>query len=429
MRHTEKKPRKKTPSLRKAESLALLERVKAANDTLPPASSPEYRLGRKKEESQFYKEGYHYRLYYTSADGFIVGRLMLRKETASIQNEVLRFFYDNRGFLTTVTLPCKAFNKEYLEMPSEPVFGTPRRALPLILSKIPFREGDIIILEDETLNKRGIRKDLERNWGYGGNTTKIIHRLFNDQKFETLRKIGLPNKDLFGYYYDKLTNDWYRQTIQMLNAKKDYDIGTWIDYLQMLKRLKKDVNNPTVYLPDDLKRAHNKLVVKLNKDAARERRKQRLEDDKEEMKSIDEKEKAIFRQKMERFSKIQLENDSFRVTTLDEIDKHFEDSVLLEHCLFHNHYYEKNDTLVVRISRKETPNKPYADAEINFRTGEILQLYGKLNCLLPKEEDQAVKTLIRENINRYLSAGKKTAQRPLLNVESFNPVFNTIRTS
>lgn len=430
-RKTEKTaPRRKTPTLGKRQAAELCARVEALSSTLPAPRGEDYEAPFQGTWDNY--DGANtlkYALVYTSAGGMTVGRLLLRSKEGRKTHEVLRYWYDIHGFIVTQLLPCGLLEKR--GVPHQDADIRTGRALPGILLKIPFRKGDVRIIMDDTLRARGISRDVQEHWYWKSDPIRTIHRLYNDNIFETLVKLGLPLSQTDGYNYDRITKRWYRQTLRMLSSGRkydQYDLNTWLDYMDMLSRAGRDTSNPSVYMPEDLNEAHARLVRHIQKKEAEARRRQRLANDKQEYQEVTEEDRAAFRRRMQRFSGIRLEDDTWSITTLDDISKHYEDSVRLQHCLFHNHYWEKNNSVVVGIRRKDRPDRPYADAEIDFRTGTILQLYGNLNCLLPEKEDKAIKTLIRDNMNRYVSAGKKTASRPPLNVELFQPAFKLITT-
>lgn len=383
-----------------------------------PRGFPYYGGRSGKAGPQFHGGDLYYRLFYTSCGRYVVGRLLL------VHQEILQFWYNPQGFIVTVTLPSPLLAQRGVAQCAGPVAGNPRRSLPELLNYINFRPNDVIILEDPVLQARGIRKDIEKNNGWIG-PIRFIHRLFNDNKFETLRKCGLAPNLLATYHYDDIANKWYKQTLAMLNARKHYNMTTFLDYLRMLKDAGKDINNPAVYLPDDLDYAHAQLVAARNRHIDKQRRKQRLEQDKADFLNLTDEQKQLYADKMRRFKDIILRDNTFCVTPLPTIEDHYKDTVTLHHCLFHNRYFEKNDTIVLRVTRNGMPDKPYADAEVNFRTGELLQLYGNWNVLLPKPQHDTVSALIKDNMRRFVNAGRRStaARRPALALDTFRPAF------
>lgn len=418
--NTEKKTTTTPKPLRAADARALCAQVRSLLPNLPTLPAGTFP---KTDRRQFAQGELRYRLAYTSAGRFVVARLLLRGR------DVQQYWYNPKGWVTTVAFPSAFFQKKGAKAPDEITVGSPKRALPSILTKIPFRKGDIRILDDDTLAARGIRSDLltldEHPWLGGAAVPKFIHRLFNDNRFETLRKVGAPVDVLVGWNFDKLAGEWYRQAITMFNHGKDYNIQTWLDYMKMLKSAGKDINNPTVYLPNNLDYAHQKIVNTMQRRRDKQYRKMRLAADRQAWLDLPQQEKDQYARKIERFNRIILSDGFFRITTLNSIDQHYEDATKLHHCLFHNKYYEKENTIVVRVAKETEPDKPYADAEIEFRKGEVLQIYGNQNLLLPEKEHEAVKALLKANIRRYINAGKRSPTvRPLLAVETFTPAFN-----
>lgn len=413
---TPKEAKKRTPTLCAADQRAVAAQVTALLGALPPIPTGAFPRLRK---SQFTQGTLRWRLAYSSAGRFVVARLLLGTR------EVTQYWYNPRGFIVTVHLPCPWLRNHGVERPDSPTVSRARRALPDTLTNIPFERGDIRILDDATLAARGIRSDITAcEQLTGREIVTFIHCLFNDNKVETLRKVGMPLDVLTSWRLGSELDKWYRQAVTLYNHRKTYDFWTWCDYMRMLASLGKDTNNPTVYLPDNLEYAHLWVTNALERQRQKLIRKQKLAMDHEAFLGITQEQRDDYQRRISRFNKIVLSDGTFRVEPLRSIDEHYEDSVRLHHCLFHNKYYEKENSIVVRITKTSNPDKPYADAEIEYRKGEILQIYGNLNLLLPEKEHYAVKTLIQENIRRFINAGKRSAAaRPLLAVETFQPAF------
>ena len=408
-------PKKKSKQLSATEKRRFTEEVLSLIGELPPVTAEAYRTARKDGGPNYPGWNMSYSIIYTSCRDYIVARLLLDGE------ETFQAWYNRQGFLLPVQIPCRLLEEKGVPQPEGPKAGNIRRTLPTIMTLAGLNTQHVTILEDSVLRMRGITQDIEN----ARNPVQFIQLLFTDNQFETLVKLGFPKDKLFDYITAELRESWYRQTLNMLNAGKasEYDLTTWRDYLRLLKLCGKDYNNPRIYLPNDLQTAHEKMVILQQNRYEKELRKRREEDDRQDFLGLDQKKLRAFEQGMSRFSHITLTGRTFTVSTLSTIEDHYQDSVRLHHCLFHNKYYEKKDSVILRVVKNENPDRSYADAELNYRTGEILQLYGNLNRPLPAEEDAAVKALIRANLQKYLDAGKKTSKRALLAVEKFKPDF------
>lgn len=69
---------------------------------------------------------------------------------------------------------------------------------------------------------------------------------------------------------------WAAYKITLRNHYDIIDIALWCDYVDMLRRLGKDIHNPKYVCPKNLQEAHDKAQRKLQ---AREIRKPKLKDD------------------------------------------------------------------------------------------------------------------------------------------------------
>ncbi len=404
---TKKKSAKKT--LTTKEKKAIQDEVLALARELPTIKLPKNKKGQT-TKSQFPNKDFNYTLLFGSIGSYVTARLLLNG------SDLITTFINPKGFFSSVTHHCDFLDSFDIKQTEEPVVSNVTRSFPHILSKIPFSSKDIIIPpHDQMLQKRGIKQEISTYYA----PLKTILRLFNDNQFETLYKIGLP----LPFLNDEEPFTYYRQTIKMLNSHLNYELRLWYDYLRMLKTLNKDINNPAIYLPKDLKKAHNQALDKINKAQKKEYQKKLLEQDLINLKNIEPEIKKNFNARMQPFHDLKISNKEWLISCLTTINDHFQDAHKLHHCLFHCRYFEKKDTVILRITHADSPQSTYANAEVNYKTGEIRQIYGKLNSLLPPNENGTIKSLIMDNMSKFVAAGKKHKQKINLLCEEFIPDF------
>ena len=129
---------------------------------------------------------------------------------------------------------------------------------------------------------------LQRN-GFAGDChdiapTKLIPALLTDSRAETLFKGG-RTADLRHFLINPHGIDQYWAAYK-ITLRKHYlitDIALWCDYVDMLKRLGKDIHSPKYVCPENLQEAHDtaqrKLQAQRDKEAEARRRQQAIENE------------------------------------------------------------------------------------------------------------------------------------------------------
>ncbi|TEB41518.1 hypothetical protein D0809_25120, partial [Flavobacterium circumlabens] len=137
---------------------------------------------------------------------------------------------------------------------------------------------------------------------------------------------------------------WSQIKILLRHKYKIKDAGIWYDYLDLLKYFNKDIRNPKIILPKNLKKAHNEYVVKKQKridqqNAEREVKRQ----ENERLRA--EAETALRNIKAEVFKNFSLKNDRLIIVPLIDDDDVKEEGRILKHCVHTNNYHKKSGIL------------------------------------------------------------------------------------
>ena len=141
----------------------------------------------------------------------------------------------------------------------------------------------------DTLRRNGFKDDFHQIAPIA-----LIPALLTDSRVETLIKAGridhlryfLNNARAFEAY-------WQSYKIAVRNGYEITDISLWCDYVDMLRRLNKDIHNPKYLCPTDLKAEHDRRETELR----RQREKEEIERKQKKawkMKSISKKLKSKF---------------------------------------------------------------------------------------------------------------------------------------
>ena len=192
----------------------------------------------------------------------------------------------------------------------------------------------------DTLHRNGFKDDL-----YKIAPTDLIPALLTDSRAETLMKAGriehlryfLSKAGAFDAYFssEALNNTWQPYKISVRNGYEITDFSLWCDYVDMLRRLNKDIHNPKYLCPTDLKAEHDRRETELRRQREKEeierKRKKAMEDEKR------------FQELKSKFFGIRFTDGTIQVHVLESVQEHLEEAVSMHHCVLckglHNVHY------------------------------------------------------------------------------------------
>lgn len=216
---------------------------------------------------------------------------------------------------------------------------------------------------------------VKRN-GFKGKFYDIApHILFkvilSDSIAETLLK---TNQIDMLYYHIKNTSlkptgiYWNAIKICIRNKYEIKDAKLWIDYIDLLQYFMKDIRSPKYVCPLDLKRSHDKLMIKKQDEIL----KSTFE---EKKKQIAKNQRHYFKAKKHFFGLVFSEK-GISINVIETVKEFLEEGCIHNHCVFTNEYYKKQNSLV--LSAKV--NGIHAETiQISLQNLEILQSRGKGN--------------------------------------------------
>jgi hypothetical protein len=168
------------------------------------------------------------------------------------------------------------------------------------------------------------------------------------------------------------------------------DAITWLDYLELLRHFNKDLRNPKYVCPEDLKRAHDKLVAKKNE------AEKRLLLEKQRSK-IDADQKAYIEAKWPYFGLV-FSRNNLTIKLLESVMEFFEEGHAHKHCVYTNEYYKKENSLVLSA---RVDSVPVETIELSLTNMKIVQSRGLGNKVSAYNEQ------IIELLNKNMSVIKK----------------------
>ena len=223
-------------------------------------------------------------------------------------------------------------------------------------------------ISDEYVYPRIKSTDTIRRNGFEGRTHDIhpvtlFQQLLTNPKAETLMKAG--EIELLRYLCAHPSEvDKYWNTIKVARRAgyKVSDGKMWFDYIKMLERMGKDLHNPKLVAPQDLKAAHDEYVAKVER--------QRIKEQREADRKRAEADEAEFAKLKGRYLGLVMTDGEITVHTLNSVAEYYEEGKRQHICVGSSEYYLKKDSLVFIA---KIGNKTIATIEISLKDFSILQ--------------------------------------------------------
>lgn len=223
-------------------------------------------------------------------------------------------------------------------------------------------------ISDEYVYPRIKTTDTIRRNGFDGSTHDIhpvtlFQQLLSNPKAETLMKAG--EVELLRYLcYNPSEADKYWNTIKIARRAgyKITDSKMWFDYIKMLERMGKDLRNPKLVAPTDLKAAHDEYVAKVER--------QRIKEQREADRKRAEADEAEFARLKGKYLGLVMTDGEIVIHTLNSVAEYYDEGSKQHICVGSSSYYLRKDSLVFTA---KIGNKTIATVEISLKDYSILQ--------------------------------------------------------
>ena len=216
----------------------------------------------------------------------------------------------------------------------------------------------------EALRRNGFKNDF-----HDIAPTVLIPALLSDSRAETLIKAG--RTEHLKYFLDNsrvFDACWQSYKVATRNGYDIEDISIWCDYVDMLRRLGKDIHSPKYVCPTDLHREHVRRQHELRRQREREekekRRKKAMEDERR------------FHELKSKFFGIRFTDGTIQVHVLESVQEHLEEGTAMHHCVFSNEYYLKENSLILSATIE---GRRIETIEVNLETLKVVQSRGVCN--------------------------------------------------
>lgn len=171
------------------------------------------------------------------------------------------------------------------------------------------------------------------------------------------------------------------------NAYRVKDASMWIDYIHMLLHFNMDTHNAKYVCPADLKKEHDKLLKRKNREEARQREIDR-------MREAQGWEKTYAEEKG-RFFGICFGNEDIVITVIRSVAEMVEEGDAMHHCVYACGYYKKKESLI--LSAKDKEGNRIETVEVDLETFKVVQSRGVCNTNTSMHNE--IIGLVNQNMN------------------------------
>ena len=237
--------------------------------------------------------------------------------------------------------------------------------------------GDIM----PSLTRKGYQHQIVKRYDWD-----VIKAFMNWPKAEILAKNNqLKVLEVYVKYPDRIEKYWQQIRICIRHKYIISNWATYADLMQNLEYLNLDITNPKFICPEDLAAYHRELSAKI----AKRKQKEAWKND-----NVTYQKRTIY-----------LQGKSFTAGNtilkhLDTLEDIYEESEIMNHCLFSNEYYKKENSLLFRAYYE---GEHVETVEIKIKPFEINQVLGYQNQPSPYNDivKLAIQSLLKEIYNTY----------------------------
>ena len=208
---------------------------------------------------------------------------------------------------------------------------------------------------------------------------KLSKMCYLPNKVETLFKIGekaLAHMFMADNHHAYLLQEyWASFLIARRNGFRNIDWALWLDYVDDLARVGKDIHSPKYLCPDDIGVAHAKLLAKIEAERAREQAKRDAE------RAV--KEEGDYKKRMEKFFGLFFTTKSgLTITPFTSVQSILEEGIAMHHCVYQCGYY-KADKHCLLLTAKDGEGNRVETIRVDLPTMKVAESRGLCNKSTP----------------------------------------------
>lgn len=266
------------------------------------------------------------------------------------------------------------------------------------------------VLYDKVLPQFSYITDL-----HNCNVGKVWRAVNIDPIWETIFK---QNLDEYIWCAKKDITISKEKTIAVRIARRhhyDYQSYEWLDLLENLIYLRKDIRNPKYVCPKDLRAVHDEMyqlaVAKREKlrkmaEATREIRAERNR--LRRMREMAEQEQNAIKaypKARKRFFGVIIEGQGIEIKCLQSVDEFMQEGLAMKHCVFGNAYYDMDRHPNSLILSAKKDGERAETIEVDLRDYRIVQSRGK--CNQPSPYHDTIVQLMNDNMGMIREANTR----------------------
>jgi hypothetical protein len=306
--------------------------------------------------------------------------------------EVMQHWINPKGEVRTMSLSVNVFSQTYdqwkyyspLEIRPKDFQNSPKYRI------APYRVYPKVKVVS-TLKRNGFKTSL-----HNIAPQILFSALLRDSLAETLLKASQIS--MLAYYLTSheqhLKQNWQAVKTCLKNNYIISDYKIWEDYIDLLRWFKKDLSCVLYVCPDNLREAHDRLVVKKR---VIQRRKYLIE-----MRSEILEAQNVYAEEKKDFFGLCFSEKNLTVSVIENVQDFMEEGDNLHHCVFTNEYYKKKNSLILSA---KVDSQSVETIELSLKNMEIIQCRGFKNNA-SKHHKQII-SLLNRNLYKIKEMVKK----------------------
>lgn len=234
------------------------------------------------------------------------------------------------------------------------------------------------------LKRNGLRNNF-----YGIAPSALTKSLIRHNDAEYLLKTR--QIELLKYFVNRdYTKCPFKESVNICNRNKYIieDASIWIDMMNALKAIGKDLRNRLYVCPNNLIAAHDNAVTM--------RRREEEKKVAEELRKKAYEANVSYISDKNNFLDLIISNSNITIRVLQNIKEFEEEGNAMHHCVFASQYYSKKDSLI--MSARDKNGNRVETIELSLKSFNILQSRGVHNSISPYHEE--IENLIKNNIDK-----------------------------
>lgn len=257
-----------------------------------------------------------------------------------------------------------------------------------------------LIFADGVYPKYRIHEQFEKyhlHLGFGEvSPLRLFLAVPNDNRAESLLK--MRQYDVLRYYFRssyKIHNYWRSICICNRNNYTIKDAGIWLDYLEALQGLGKDIHNVHYICPKDLKKEHDKYVDLYQKKRQRDFEQARLGRERRELAKEEATYKKGFKNHISKFDGLKITGAGLTIEPLKSIEEFKQEGDAMHHCVYKSRYFRFDDRVI--LSAKKNGQR-IETIEFSLKSLQVVQSRGVCNS--NTEYHDAIIRLVNNNARK-----------------------------